>query len=622
MWRAYLLIAAFLAPVALWNDGPVARLANLALQLAAVVATGVGILRNRPSARRAWLLLWGALTLVFAQNSIWTLQDLLRLPAPPSDLFVNWLSYTAFLAGTAGLFLLAGRGDGRAPWESLIDAGIVTVGVAIPVWSFLVEPQVTDYDLGPGELAGRLIFPACDLVVVAMTTRLWFTGARSPAAAMLTVAQFFLLAADILFWSQSRSLAEADLNRPASAAWLAWFTLCAAATLHPAMRELGAYSEAARSRSGTRGRFLLLLSLSLVGPLVTALQAHATVIGERVVVPVFTGTLAVLLVVRMQRINRLARRRADELAYRATHDPLTGLGNRALLADRLREQPHSPSGPASPDHDGTLLLLDLDGFKLVNDTYGHPVGDRLLVTVAERLRSVVAPGDVLVRLGGDEFAVISHFAGVPERILHRLREPFVHDGRELAVTASIGLLPLRGSSDPLRDADLALYAAKAAGRNQIVEFDPGLRDANRRSDALRQAFAAGELHVRYQRMDMEPGLFSARIDWPPHDGAELVAAAESAGLVKAIGAWLLNRACADAAAGGFNVAVPISVTQLRDPQLSGTVLATLARHDLPASALTLVPQGTAPLERLRAAGVRVGLAPAWHQTENEVRNAR
>ncbi|GAA3273044.1 diguanylate cyclase [Dactylosporangium vinaceum] len=612
VWRAYLVVAAVLSPVALWDDRPVPRLTGLALQGAAAVATGVGVHRNRPPARRAWLLLWGALTLVFAQNAIWAGQDLLRLPPPSNELFVNWLSYTAFGLGTAGLFLLAGRGGGRPPWESLIDAGIVTVGIAIPVWSFLVEPQVTALGLGSGELATRLIFPVCDLVIVAMTTRLWFTGARPPAAALLTVAQFFLLAADILFWSHADGLSGADFDRPADAAWLAWFTLCAAATLHPSMRDLGANIEAARSRSGTRARLLLLLMLSLVAPIVTALESGATTIGRRLVVPVFAGTLAVLLVVRMQLINRLARHRADELAYRATHDPLTGLGNRALLADRLRARP-----------DGTLLLLDLDGFKLVNDTYGHPVGDRLLIAVAERLRSAVEPEDVLVRLGGDEFAVMTTFAAtVPSKILHVLREPYVQDGRELVVTPSIGLLPLRGSPDPLRDADLALYAAKAAGRNQIVAFEPGLRDATRRSDALRRAFAAGELRVEYTRIDFEPGLFAARIDWPPHDGAALLAAAESAGLVRAIGAWLLDRACADAAAGGFSVAVPLSVTALRDPQLSGTVLATLARHDLPPRALTLVPQGTAALERLRAAGVRVGLATAWHPAGNGARNAR
>ncbi|WP_433079891.1 diguanylate cyclase domain-containing protein [Dactylosporangium sp. CA-052675] len=611
MWRALLVATAAVAPVAVCDGGPVARVANLALQAGAVLATAAGVRRNRPAARHAWLLLWAALALVFAGNLAWTAQDLLHLPRPPSPVLLDWTFYAAFLSGTAGLFLLAGHGRGHMPWESLIDAVIVTIGVAIPVWAFLVEPRVVALGLGPGELAARLVFPVCDLIIVAMTTRLWFTAAtRSPAAAMLTIAQFCLLGADILFWSRASEVAGAQFNRPAAVAWLAWFALCAAATLHPAMRDVGGNAEAARHRSGTRRRFALLLVLSLVGPLVTALGPGASGIGARVVVPAFAGLLAVLLVVRMQLINRLAGRRADELAFRATHDPLTGLGNRALLRERLREAP-----------DGTLLLLDLDGFKLVNDTYGHPAGDRLLVTVAERLRSVVAPGDVLVRLGGDEFAVITHEPAVPSRILAALREPYAQDGLELAITTSIGALPLRGSADPLRDADLALYAAKAAGRNQVVTFEPGLRTATRLCDALRRAFAAGELTVRYERIEAEPGLYAARIGWPPHGAATLMAAAESAGLVMPIGAWLLDRACADAAAGGFSVAVPVSVLQQRDPQLFGTVLDTLRRHGLPPSALTLVPQGSGALERLRAEGVRVGLATAWHPAGNEARNA-
>ncbi|WP_433050859.1 diguanylate cyclase domain-containing protein [Dactylosporangium sp. CS-033363] len=609
MWRVYLAAAVVVSPVALLNAGPPARLANLALQASAVAATAAGIRRNRPEARRAWLLLFGALALVFTGNIAWGAQSMLHLPAPASPVLLDWTFYLAFLSGTAGLFLLARHGNGRTPWESLIDAGIVTIGVAIPVWSFLVEPRVAEYGLGPGELATRLVFPVCDLVIVAMTTRVWFTaGTRSPAAAMLTLAQFCLLAADIRFWSQTRDMADAGFDRPAAAAWLAWFALCAAATLHPAMRGIGGDAEKARRRSGTAGRFVLLLLLSLVGPAVLALESGASAIGRHVVVPGFAAALAVLLVVRMQLSNRLAQRRADELAYRATHDPLTGLGNRALLADRLRDTP-----------DGELLLLDLDGFKQVNDTYGHPAGDRLLVTVAERLRAVVPPGDVLVRLGGDEFAVITEDQAVPARILASLREPYVQDGRELSVTTSIGRLPLRASADPLRDADLALYAAKAAGRNQVVQFEPGMRDANRNSDALRLAFAAGELLVRYE--PIEPGLFAARISWPPHDSLALLAAAESAGLVVPIGAWLLDRACADAAAGGFTVAVPVSVLQQRDPQLFGTVLATLRRHALPPASLTLVPQGTGALDRLRAEGVGVGLATTWHPARNEASNA-
>nr|BFE78440.1 hypothetical protein GCM10020093_010410 [Planobispora longispora] len=286
--------------------------------------------------------------------------------------------------------------------------------------------------------------------------------------------------------------------------------LLGAAVLHPSMADAGRIRPAAVTG---RNRVLIFLVLALFSPAVSIagwslrndVSSHSDL-----TVTVLTLLLAVLLVLRLSVVAGIAETQAADLrealhqqdvlqrslAHRATHDPLTGLGNRTLLGEVLQATPTAPA-PA-------LLLLDLDGFKDVNDTYGHPVGDELLTVVARRLRTLTPDGQILARLGGDEFAVVLPGADLEqalaaaEEVLAAVREPYLIDGRELYVTTSIGVLADSAAptaSDALRDADLALYAAKAAGKNQIAVFDYTLR-AERLHHAeiaagLRQALAQG-----------------------------------------------------------------------------------------------------------------------------------
>ncbi|SNT52732.1 diguanylate cyclase (GGDEF) domain-containing protein [Asanoa hainanensis] len=165
-----------------------------------------------------------------------------------------------------------------------------------------------------------------------------------------------------------------------------------------------------------------------------------------------------------------------ELAYRASHDPLTGLSNRSVLMERLTALP--------PRRSHALLLVDLDGFKEINDSLGHPTGDELLVSLGRRLTSLAPPGSTLVRLGGDEFALLlpsTAEAGglaVGGTICARLRVPYPSTHGELAVSASVGVtagpLAARSPADLLREADLALYAAKAAGKDRAAAYRPDL----------------------------------------------------------------------------------------------------------------------------------------------------
>ena len=264
-----------------------------------------------------------------------------------------------------------------------------------------------------------------------------------------------------------------------------------------------------------------------------------------------------------------ARRARAQLAHRADHDPLTGLPNRERLRVRLRALLEDVRAGVS---DGVgLLFLDLDRFKVINDSLGHAAGDRLLREVAARLQRSTPPDDLLARLGGDEFALVTrdhrYAATLAERLVAALGAPFTLDGREVTVGASIGVSVRlaadhgdRDLSDEdalLREADTAMYAAKRTGEGPVVVFEDTLR---RRAVArledeqgLRRALQRDELRVHYQPIvhsdDLRLSGFEALVRWEHHDRGLLgpggfLPTAEETGLVVPLGQHVLREACA------------------------------------------------------------------------------
>lgn len=332
-----------------------------------------------------------------------------------------------------------------------------------------------------------------------------------------------------------------------------------------------------------------------------------------------------------------------QLERLALYDPLTGLANRTLLGDRLaRAVAGAERGGAPP----AVLVLDLDGFKSVNDTFGHAVGDQLLVEIAHRLRAVVRDVDTVARLGGDEFAVVVHEAGaeealdVAERIHVALRASVQVGEHSCWVDASVGVrLAARGATGGvlLRDADTAMYAAKARGRGGVQVYQHAMHAAalSRVSlaEELRTAISAGEFVLHYQPIvDLTTGRPSgveALVRWPhPVRGLlapdEFIPVAEDTGLVVALDRWVLDTALAQLArwraatpgSGGFGLHVNVSPIELRSPGFAGAVVACLARHGIDPAGLILEvtetrlvgedAQTLQTTEDLRAAGV--GLA--------------
>ncbi len=305
----------------------------------------------------------------------------------------------------------------------------------------------------------------------------------------------------------------------------------------------------------------------------------------------------------------------SRLAYLAYHDVLTDLPNRALFTERLATALSSARHGNVPV---AVLLLDLDGFKLVNDSRGHAAGDALLVAVGRRLRECLPSGATLARLGGDEFAVLlervadaGEPARVAERLVEALRPPFDVDGREVFVTAAVGVAarPPRWAvpGDLLRDADTALYQAKAAGAGSFAVFQPRMRAAVlarlERETALRGAAERGELRLRYQpTVELATGRVvgaEALARWEhPTDGllhpAEFIRLAEETGLIVPLGRWALREACRqarqwqDLRRGGTPlVSVNLSARQLREAGFVAEVAEALEASGLDPDCLEL-----------------------------------
>jgi diguanylate cyclase (GGDEF)-like protein/PAS domain S-box-containing protein len=303
----------------------------------------------------------------------------------------------------------------------------------------------------------------------------------------------------------------------------------------------------------------------------------------------------------------------DDIRYQALHDPLTGLPNRVLFMDRLG---HALSRPGA---EVAVVLLDIDNFKLVNDSLGHSAGDELLMEIAPRLQGALRPSDTIARLGGDEFVVlleqISHARAatrVAERMVAAFEVPFQLSAGEHFAKASLGIA-IADESDSVpaslvRDADAAMYQAKSNGRGGFEVFDRAMRirTVERLSleNDLRRALERDELRVEYQPIvSLQDGSITAvetLVRWqhperglvPPGD---FIAVAEECGLIESIGRWVLEQACEQAAkwhaarpdARPLGISVNLSVRQLTQRDLEATVAQALARSGLEPSSLCL-----------------------------------
>jgi diguanylate cyclase (GGDEF)-like protein len=333
------------------------------------------------------------------------------------------------------------------------------------------------------------------------------------------------------------------------------------------------------------------------------------------------------------------RRSEVKIEYMAHHDSLTDLANRVLLNERLEHA----LGQIHQNEMVAIHHLDLDQFKAVNDTFGHPAGDKLLKNVADRLRGLARETDTIARMGGDEFVIVQAPIADPgdatslaQRIISLLGEPFDIDGQQVLIGVSVGIAvgPGDGLSPDklLRNADLALYRAKGDGRGTFRFFEPvmDLQMQTRRimEQDLRKALPAGEFELYYQPVvnlaSNTISGFEALIRWNhPQRGlvspGTFIPLAEEIGFIVPMGEWVIREACATAARwpGDSRVAINISAVQFRNPGLMQVIIGALATSGLNPTRLEIEITETvllqnkettlAVLHQLRALGVRIAL---------------
>jgi len=345
----------------------------------------------------------------------------------------------------------------------------------------------------------------------------------------------------------------------------------------------------------------------------------------------------------------------QSLIKQAFHDELTGLPNRALLIDRMS---HALAASERSNQPIGVLFIDLDGFRTINDTLGHPVGDTALTKVSERLTAIVRPGDTLARIGGDEFVMLCAgtdgargATAVARRILDAFAQPFVLEGREIDISASIGIATSIGSEDPNRiieNADTAMYEAKHEGRGRFAihnETDQSLAlERIDTEEALRRAVRNGELRLHYQpELDLDSGRivgFEALVRWQRPDGrlvppAEFIPLAEETGIIVELGRWVISEACRQASLWRVyrtpeqepvRIWVNLSARQLGDPDLVPFVERSVEAAGISTDEICLeitesalmddAQAATEQLDELRRIGISLGIddfGTGWSQ---------
>jgi diguanylate cyclase (GGDEF)-like protein len=357
----------------------------------------------------------------------------------------------------------------------------------------------------------------------------------------------------------------------------------------------------------------------LAAPVLVEGEVAGSLVADLPAEPAATHRRSELLVAFAQQVSlALTDARAMAAIRDAFYDPLTGLANRVLFLDRLH-QVFSRPDPC----DLTVLYIDLDGFKSVNDTFGHEVGDRVMTVVAERIRAFVGPDDTAARLGGDEFAVLLDGAGqeagiaLAERIVAALRQPFAVTESEVFIGASVGVAQrqpgcTRGA-ELVGWADLAMYRAKQAGRGRIVVFEPAMQVTRQRRLALQNDLHRLEdfqdFSLKFQpilRLDtVEAVGVEALVRWThprlgPISPAYFIPVAEETGVIRDLGRWVLTRSAEQvrewrAVASELRLNVNVSARQLIARRFPEEVAEVLTAVGLPAEALTVELTETALL---------------------------
>lgn len=624
-----------------------------------VFATGCAFfasMRVRGTQRAAWTCLTVGLACYAVGDVLWTYLNLAGYGGSPAAMLAD-LGYLAFPVSICAAALISPEGAGtRSGLRLVLDGMIIATSTFIILWSLVLRDLFAGSTSSTMQFALSVAYPFTDLVVVAialMVLTKGINGFRLPLRFFATGIVILAAANAMYVYLAANDRETTDLVR---LGWASGMYLAGLAGL----------SSEPRPAPMTQPRPLSKLSLWL--PYLPL--PFAVALGVRELWPQigYTGPIlgASLLLVSAALLRQFLlldenRNLHVTVADIALRDPITGLANRALFNDRLTHAMQLRVRNAAPV---AVLLVDIDDFKLVNDSLGHPVGDLLLGAVGERIQENVRAWDTVARLGGDEFAVLVEDStetvhAVAQKVVHAFGEPFVVDGHQLYVRLSMGLAsaPATGDSDIAADelfnrADLAMYSAKRDRTAEVRTFTPDMRllathqplpsrraqTGNRDGVAriqlisdLRRAIDEHELTLVYQpKVSLATNAtvgVEALVRWPhPELGtlepADFLPLVHQNGLMEAVTELVLARAVEDAAswyAAGVHipVAVNLSAPSLNDESTAEHILAALAERGLTADALSVeitedlllasFARARTVLDRLRQSGIRVAI---------------
>ncbi|HZC69294.1 MAG TPA: EAL domain-containing protein [Jatrophihabitans sp.] len=635
---------------------------------ASVIAVWLGVRLNRPADRLTWWLFAAGSLCSVAADSVYTAAGTLNVELPTPS-----ITDALYLAAYPFLFLAVLRlgrrvatTGSRGRW---LDAAIVSVAALALSWHLLMNSYAHDNTLTAIGKLTLMAYPVMDLgIVFILVSALLFASVQGTAARLVTVAMVLMLAGDFIYDLLVLRDGYTD-GMLLDATWLLNYALIGVAALHPSM---AAAPNLARQEHRRRASWVPLMAVAgLVAPILLIIMSVRHEYADVPVLAILVSVMVVLTTARMAgTFDRMRRQAAQlqarteelrartehlqtallerdslaaDLRHRAFHDSLTGLANRELLRDRIE---HALAATGRDHSAVALMLVDLDGFKTVNDSLGHETGDSLLVSAAAHISAVVRPGDTVARLGGDEFVVLmdritdqADVIAATERVLAALNRPHPVGDHSLTLSGSAGVAIGTSTTNPgqlLSEADAAMYEAKANGRNRYQIYQPALghRVAERLqiSAALPAALEAAQFYLEYQpTYTLGTGRlrgFEALARWR-HPTLGLVAPlrfvplVEETGLIVPFGRWVLNAAC-QAAAGwttdprhGPTIGVNVSALQLRDPGFVKDLRSALTAADLPGERLvieltesTLVtdPDHTiAVLSHVKRLGVRIAI---------------
>ncbi|GAA0569203.1 hypothetical protein GCM10010172_61990 [Paractinoplanes ferrugineus] len=596
----------------------------------------VGVRRNRAPNRGSWYLFAGGVLTFVLADVMYEVSGLVlgTHPYPYWDDAFYFVAYPMLWAGLLGASRGRRRGDRPRDLAGVIDAAVIAVGVGLVYWVFLIEPTLTDHGTPALTRLVSVAYPTFDVLMCTVVTRmLTRTGSRTPSVLLLAAGCLLNLGCDVA-WTLTASFSQYSggvINSGFLLGYVAW----AAAALHPTVHPR--VEKPAGPKDFGRGRLTLLAACTLLVPAVLFTQGLRRDEINWLAVGLGAVALFLLVLARLSGFVGQVRDQAGKLEDLAMRDDLTGLANRRLFEQSVTRA--VVTGPAQ------VCLLDLNGFKIVNDLYGHTVGDRLLVEVAARLTGALREQDLVARMGGDEFAVlvaggVEDGDAVVRRLVEALHEPVSVGGHELLVAATFGIADTAGTDDPvevLRRADVAMYAAKDAGSRQHRRYSPDLdnqtNEAARLGVQMRTGLDTGQFRMVYQPIVALPEgrlrYVESLVRWQhPERGfvspAEFVPVAEQNGLIVELGEWILRTACAQfirwrdqhGVDAPQRISVNVSARQLNEPGFAQLVADVLENTGMSADHLIVEVTETAvfgggtavqAVKDLKALGVHIAL---------------